>query len=83
MLITALIILWSGLTIVLVALLVYSGTLRMHQTQIFLDQHLAKEQEQVITRIKRLRLWVRISGAGSAILTVIIAGLEGYAAMAH
>jgi len=81
MLITTLTILWSGLTIMLVALLVYSGTLRMHQTQIFLDQHLAKEQEQVIARIKRLQLWVRISGAGSAILIVIIASLLGYAAM--
>lgn len=83
MLITTLAVLWGGLTIVLVALLVYSGTLRMHQTQILLDQHVAKEQEQVITRIKRLQRWVRISGAGSAILIVIIAGLEGYAAMIH
>ncbi|HEV2987806.1 MAG TPA: hypothetical protein VG759_05155 [Candidatus Angelobacter sp.] len=83
MLITTLAILWGGLTTVLVALLVYRGTLRMHQTQILLDQHLANEQEQVITRIKRLQLWVRISGAGSAILIVIIVGLEGYAAMAH
>ncbi len=82
MLITTLLILWAGFTVVLIGLLVYRGTLRMHEDcQIFLDQaedHLAKEQEQLTIRMDRLQSWVRMSGAGSAILIVIIAGLEMY-----
>jgi hypothetical protein len=82
MLITTLLILWAGFTVVLIGLLIYRNTLRMHEAgQIFLDQaedHLAKEQEQLIVRMDRLQPWVRISGAGSAVLIVIIAGLEMY-----
>jgi hypothetical protein len=82
MLMTTLLILWAGFTVVLIGLLIYRGTLRMHEDcQIFLDQaedHLAKQQEQLILRMNRLQPWVRMSGAGSAILTVIIAGLEMY-----
>jgi len=82
MLITILLILWGGFTAVLIGLMIYRGTLRMHEDgQIFLAQaedHLAKEQEQLIVRMDRLQPWVRISGAGSAILIVIIAGLEMY-----
>jgi hypothetical protein len=82
MLITTLLILWAGFTVVLIGLLIYRGTLRMHEDcQIFLDQaedHLAKEQEQLNIRMDRLQSWVRMSGAGSAILIVIIASLEMY-----
>jgi hypothetical protein len=82
MLITTLLILWAGFTVVLIGLLIYRGTLRMHEDcQIFLDQaedHLAKEQEQLTIRMDRLQSWVHMSGAGSAILSVIIVGLEMY-----
>jgi len=82
MLITTLTILCTGLTVILIGLLVYRGTLRMHENaQIFLDQHLAKEQVRLIARIERLQPWVRISGVGSAVLIAIIIGLEGYARM--
>jgi hypothetical protein len=86
MLTTTLLILWTGFTVILTGLLIYRGTLRMHEDgQIFLDQaesHLAKEQEQLIVRMDRLQPWVRMSGAGSAILIVIIASLEMYARIA-
>jgi len=82
MLITTLLILWIGFTVPLIGLLIYRGTLRMHEdSQLFLDHaedHLAKEQEQLILRMDRLQPWVRISGAGSAILIVVIASLEMY-----
>ncbi|HEV3041930.1 MAG TPA: hypothetical protein VHA33_29480 [Candidatus Angelobacter sp.] len=82
MLITTLTVLWAGLTVILIGLLVYRGTLRIHENaQIFLDQHLAKEQVRLLARIERLRPWVRISGVASAVLIAIIVGLEGYAHM--
>ena len=82
MLITTLLILWATVTIVLIVLLIYRGTLRMHEDgQIFLSQaedNLAKEQAQLTVQIDRLQPWVRIAGAASAILIVVIAGLEMY-----
>ena len=86
MLITAMLILWIGFTVVLIGLLIYRSTLQMHEDdQIFLDQaedHLAKEQEQLIVRIDRLQPWVRASGIGSAILTVIAASWGIYVRIA-
>ena len=82
MLITTLLILWATVTIVLIVLLIYRGTLRMHEDgQIFLaaaEDHLAKEQALLGVRLDQLQPWVRISGAGSAVLIVVIAGLEMY-----
>ena len=80
MLVTTLMILWTGLTIILIGLLVYRGTLRIHENaQIFLDQHLAKEQVRLIAQIDRLQPWIRVSGVASAVLIAIIVALKGYA----
>jgi len=79
----ALLILWAGLTTVLVVLLIYRSTLAMHEDdQIFLDDaniHLAKEQEELTLRMDRLKPWLRLCGASSALLIVLIAGMEVYA----
>ncbi|HLJ86879.1 MAG TPA: hypothetical protein VKZ53_08645 [Candidatus Angelobacter sp.] len=79
---TALLILWAGLTTILVLLLIYRGTLNMHEDdQLFLDDaeaHMAKEQQELMTKINRLQPWVRICGASSAVLVVIIVGMEIY-----
>jgi hypothetical protein len=79
---TALLILWAGLTSVLIVLLIYRGTLNMHEDdQLFLDDsqaHMAREQEELIVRMNRLQPWVRICGTCSALLIVVIAGLEIY-----
>ncbi|HEY1936589.1 MAG TPA: hypothetical protein VGJ33_01485 [Candidatus Angelobacter sp.] len=76
---TPLLILWAGLTVVLVVLLIYRSTLSMHEDdQLFLDTaqaHMAKEQEDLIGRMNRLQPWVRICGAGSAVLFFLIAGM--------
>ena len=72
-------IVWGVFTAVLVILLIYRGTLTMHEDdQLFLDSaedHLQKEQMELIGRMERLTPWVRVCGAGSALLLVAIAGL--------
>ena len=82
---TTLLIVWAGLTAVLIILLIYRGTLNMHEDdQLFLDEaesHIAKEQEELIIRMNRLQPWVRIFGACSALLIVVIAGMFVYGQM--
>jgi hypothetical protein len=79
---TPLLILWAGLTVILVVLLIYRSTLSMHEDdQLFLDSaeaHMAKEQEELIGKMERITPWLRVCGAGSAVLTVIIAGMMLY-----
>jgi hypothetical protein len=76
---TPLLILWAGLTLVLIVLLIYRSTLSMHEDdQRFLDSaeaHMAKEQEELILKMDRIQPWLRVCGAGSAVLTLIIAGM--------
>ncbi len=73
-----LLILWAGLTVVLIALLIYRSTLAMHEDdQLFLDSaeaHMAKEQEELLVKMDKLQPWVRICGAASALLILGIAG---------
>jgi len=81
-LMTSLLILWAGLTFVLIVLLIYRSTLAMHEDdQLFLDNaeaHMAKEQEELIVKMNKIEPWVKICGAGSAVLLVVIAGLMLY-----
>jgi hypothetical protein len=80
---TPLLIVWAGLTVVLVVLLIYRSTLSMHEDdQLFLDSaeaHMAKEQEELIGKLNRITPWLRVCGAGSAVLAVVIAGMMLYA----
>jgi hypothetical protein len=74
----ALWIVWGILTLGLIVLLIYRGTLTMHEDdQLFLDSaedHMQKEQIELIGKMNRLTPWVRICGAGSGLLLAIIAG---------
>lgn len=76
---TMLLIIWGVLTVVLILLLIYRSTLSMHQDeQLFLDdssKNLREEQEQVQARMKRVTPWVRVLGAASAVLILVIAGM--------
>ena len=76
---TPLLILWAGLTVVLVVLLIYRSTLSMHEDdQLFLDSaeaHMAKEQEELQVKMNRIQPWLRICGAGSALLLMVITGM--------
>jgi hypothetical protein len=79
---TPLLILWAGLTVVLIVLLIYRSTLAMHEDdQLFLDNaaaHMAREQEELIVKMNRITPWLRVCGAGSAALMVVIAGMMLY-----
>jgi D-alanyl-lipoteichoic acid acyltransferase DltB (MBOAT superfamily) len=75
----ALLMLWGGLTLVLILLLIYRGTLTMHEDdQLFLDSaeaHMQKEQEELLNRMNRITPWVRILGTCSVVLIVVIGGI--------
>jgi hypothetical protein len=84
---TALVIAWVAFTLVLIVLLIYRGTLTMHEDdQLFLDSaedHMQKEQQELIGKMEKLTPWVRICGAGSAVLIAIIGGLALYRNITH
>lgn len=79
---TALLFLWGGFTLILVVLLIYRGTLTMHEDdQLFLDtaeDHMQREQVELIGRMNRITPWLRVCGAGSAVVLALIAGLALY-----
>jgi hypothetical protein len=79
---TPLLIVWAGLTVILIVLLIYRSTLTMHEDdQLFLDDanaNFAKEQQELAAKMDKLQPWVRICGAGSALLIMFIAGMELY-----
>lgn len=78
----ALLSIWGGLTLVLVVLLIYRGTLTMHEDdQLFLDSaedHMQKEQQELLNKMDKITPWVRILGACSALLIFVIAGISLY-----
>ena len=78
----ALLSVWGGLTLVLVVLLIYRGTLTMHEDdQLFLDNaedHMQKEQEELLRKMNRITPWVRVLGTCSALLIFLIAGISLY-----
>jgi hypothetical protein len=77
--ITTMLIVWGALTAVLVILLIYRGTLTMHEDdQLFLDEaesHMAKEQQDVLVKMNRITPWVRIFGTCSALLILVIGAM--------
>lgn len=74
-----LLIVWGALTVVLVILMIYRSTLSMHEDdQLFIDdssKNLREEQEALQLRMNKVTPWVRILGAASALLILVIAGL--------
>ena len=82
---TALFVTWIAFTVVWIVLLIYRGTLTMHEDdQLFLDSaedHMQKEQQELIGKMERLTPWVRISGAASAVLILVMGGMWLFSAM--
>jgi hypothetical protein len=76
---TALLVLWAVVTAALVVLLIYRGTLSMHEDeQLFLDNsesHMQKEQALVLRRLERLQWPVRLLGGASGLLILLIFGV--------
>ncbi len=79
---TSLLIIWGVLTGVLIILLIYRSTLAMHEDdQLFLNEsesHMQVEQQEVIARLNKVNLPVRILGGASGLLILIIAGMWIY-----
>jgi hypothetical protein len=77
-----LLILWGGITLVLVVLLIYRSTLTMHEDdQLFLSEgetQLAQEQVELQHRMDKLQPLVRACGALSVALLVAMAGMGLY-----
>jgi hypothetical protein len=77
-----LLIAWGVLTAALIALLIYRGTLTMHEDdQLFLDEsesHMAREQLEIMARVNKLGPFVKILGTASAVLILTIAGVAIY-----
>ncbi|HSE48937.1 MAG TPA: hypothetical protein VLA96_06980 [Terriglobales bacterium] len=71
---------WGAVTTVLVVLLIYRGTLTMHEDdQLFLDEAESaaqQEQAELLSKIDRLQPYVRATMAGSgALLAILVAML--------
>ena len=73
---------WGILTGVLIILLIYRSTLTMHEDDsIFLNEtesQMHKDQMEVLVKMKRLTPIVKVLGALSGVMILIIAGLFIY-----
>lgn len=76
---------WAGITVALLALLVYRGTLtRYEEDCLFLDdssqiQH--DEQEKILTRVRKIQPAVRAFAVGACTLSAAILGMYVYDAI--
>jgi hypothetical protein len=73
---------WGVVTTVLVILLIYRGTLTMHEDdQLFLDEaesQMQQEQAALISKIDKLQPYVRATMAGSGALLALLVALLVY-----
>ena len=73
---TLLLILWAGLTTILVVLLIYKSTLSMHEDdQLFLSEaetQMAQEQHELQARMNKIQPFVKGLGAASIALLLVI-----------
>jgi hypothetical protein len=80
-----LVVAWIVLTVALVILLIYRGTLTMHEDdQLFLGEseaHMAKEQVEILQKMNRLGPFVKVLGTASGLLVLAIASLAVYQQM--
>jgi Tfp pilus assembly protein PilN len=70
---------WGAVTTVLVVLLIYRGTLTMHEDdQLFLDEaesHMQQEQAELLSKIDKIQPYVRATMVGSGALFAILIGM--------
>lgn len=77
-----LLIAWGVLTAILIVLLIYKSTLTMHEDdQIFLNEsesHMEREQVEILAKMNRIMPIVKVLGAVSGAMILVIAGLFIY-----
>jgi hypothetical protein len=77
-----LLIVWGVLTTILIVLLIYRSTLTMREDdQLFLDEsesHMQLEQMEIMRRVNKVNPMVRVFGAASGLLILVIAGMWIY-----
>ena len=80
--IVGLLIAWGILTAILIVLMIYKSTLTMHEDDsIFLhetESQMHKDQMEVLVKMKKITPIVKILGAVSGAMILIIAGLAIY-----
>jgi len=73
---------WGVLTAVLIVLLIYRSTLTMHEDdQLFLnesDTHMQVEQTEILAKVQRITPLVKVLGALSGAMIVVIVGMFVY-----
>ena len=76
---------WAVVTAALIIVLIYRSTLSMHEDdQLFLDESTANiraEQEALLRKMGKITPIVRILGAASGVLILVIAGMAIWAQM--
>jgi Tfp pilus assembly protein PilN len=74
-----LLILWGVVTLVLIVLMIYRSTLTIHEDdQLFLsdsESQLKEEQVEIQKKMTRIQPMVRILGAASGMLLIVMAGI--------
>jgi Tfp pilus assembly protein PilN len=77
-----LLIAWGVLTAVLIILLIYRSTLTMQEDdQLFLDESasaMAKEQRELMAKVDKINPLVKVLGATSGVMILVIAGWAVY-----
>ena len=77
-----LLIFWGSLTVILIILLIYRSTLTMREDdQLFLDAseaHMEKDQLELMSKVDKVTPIVKVLGAVSGLMGLVIAGLFIY-----
>ena len=82
-----LLIAWGALTVVLIILLIYRSTLTMQEDdQLFLDDSasaMAKDQMELMAKVNKITPLVKVLGATSGVLLMVIAGWAVYLGLSN
>ena len=82
-----LLLLWGAVTVMLIVLMIYRSTLVLHEDdQLFLnesDVQMEREQVELQKRMNKLQPFVRLLGAASGMLLIVMAGIWIWDAYQH
>ena len=82
-----LLLLWGAVTLMLIVLMIYRSTLVLHEDdQLFLnesDVQMEREQVELQKRMNKLQPFVRLLGAASGMLLIVMAGIWIWDAYQH